>query len=241
MGVWRYHLTYELLFLVPEEIVISIPASQYASNMRKLLICNSADCSDLTINLDQDSIAVHRIVLCMTGEWFRTLLVNKRATEKELKRLLISHLPNEEGQRTVHFEAFRRFLGFLYTLEFTLDQHTDQELVKAIFKMARVSQLPELEKCCKNVLNNDDYLNGKICRDANEQRRQVVRDLFVNKPTLSDVTFTVEGTHVFAHKAVVMARSDVMAAMLGGGFKEGSTEKEVCCVQLSFTLGDCVS
>ncbi|XP_020895066.1 rho-related protein racA [Exaiptasia diaphana] len=211
---------------VPEEIVISIPASTYSSNMRKLLVHNSADCSDFTINFDQCSIPVHRIVLCMAGEWFRNLLLNKTATETELKGLLIPHLSNEEDQKTVRFEAFKRFLEFIYTLEFAFDQKSNQEVLKEVSKMARASQLSELIECCTNVLNKEDYLNSKICRLANEHRRQTVRDLFVNKPTLSDVTFSVEGRHVFAHKAIVMARCDVMAAMLGGAFKEGSTAKE---------------
>jgi Rho family protein len=93
--------------------------------------------------------------------------------------------------------------------------------------MAQYSKLPELMECCENILRKEDYFNDKICAFAKEKKNKLAVDLFVNKPLLADVTFVVEGTRVFGHKAVLMARSDVLAAMLGGGFRESSTREVV--------------
>jgi len=43
---------------------------------------------------------------------------------------------------------------------------------------------------------------------------------FFNKPLLSDVCFRVSGKLLYAHRAVLMARCDVMSAMLSGRFAE---------------------
>ncbi|EEF41701.1 protein binding protein, putative [Ricinus communis] len=48
--------------------------------------------------------------------------------------------------------------------------------------------------------------------DNNEQ--------FVNNPTLSDVTFLVEGKRFYAHRICLLASSDAFRAMFDGGYKE---------------------
>ena len=47
-----------------------------------------------------------------------------------------------------------------------------------------------------------------------------MKENFINKPHFSDVIFHVQNTVLYAHRAVLMARSEVMAAMFGGGFSE---------------------
>ncbi|XP_048230639.1 ARM REPEAT PROTEIN INTERACTING WITH ABF2-like [Ricinus communis] len=43
---------------------------------------------------------------------------------------------------------------------------------------------------------------------------------FVNNPTLSDVTFLVEGKRFYAHRICLLASSDAFRAMFDGGYKE---------------------
>ena len=45
----------------------------------------------------------------------------------------------------------------------------------------------------------------------------------VNNPSFSDVTFTVEGKNVHAHRAILMARSDYFRAMFCDGLKESKS------------------
>lgn len=43
---------------------------------------------------------------------------------------------------------------------------------------------------------------------------------FVNNPTLSDVTFLIEGKRFFAHRICLLASSDAFRAMFDGGYRE---------------------
>ena len=170
----------------------------------------------------------HRIILCLASPVFLDLLLKGSVLSDQLIHLLTPQQKQVNSSSVTNFEAFKHFLDFLYTFDCKPDQKTNQSVVKEMLKMAEIAKIPELAQCCENALNKQDYLNNRICNIANERRKQTMRELFLNKPLLSDVKFLVEGKRVYAHKAVVMARSDVMSAMLGGGFKEGSTDKEVC-------------
>lgn len=219
-----------LCFLsVPEESLISIPPTSYPSNMQDLLSSNNV-CSDLSVKLPYRNIdlKLHRIIFCMAAESFQSLLLKlTTSADKELIELLSAQLTHEKYSSALCFEAFQHFLDFVYTFDFKLDQNSDRLVVKEVYQMAKRFQLPELAECCENVLANENYLNIETCKVGNQRRTQVIRQLFLNKPLLADVVFIVEDKRFYAHRAILMARSDVMAAMLGGGFKEGSTEREV--------------
>ncbi len=43
---------------------------------------------------------------------------------------------------------------------------------------------------------------------------------YVNNPTLSDVTFVIEGRKFFAHRIALLASSDAFRAMFEGTFRE---------------------
>ncbi|KAK3749905.1 hypothetical protein QZH41_017361 [Actinostola sp. cb2023] len=216
----------------PDEIVITIPTSAYASNMTTLLC--SGCCADLTLKLMDVTFQAHRIILCLASPVFLDLLLKGSVLSDQLIHLLTPQQKQVNSSSVTNFEAFKHFLDFLYTFDCKPDQKTNQSVVKEMLKMAEIAKIPELAQCCENALNKQDYLNNRICNIANERRKQTMRELFLNKPLLSDVKFLVEGKRVYAHKAVVMARSDVMSAMLGGGFKEGSTDKEGVDIQYRF-------
>ncbi|OWF34481.1 Rho-related protein racA [Mizuhopecten yessoensis] len=50
-----------------------------------------------------------------------------------------------------------------------------------------------------------------------------MKELYFNKPESADVTFRVEGRTIYAHKVLLSARCNVMAAMFGGHFIEGQS------------------
>jgi hypothetical protein len=64
---------------------------------------------------------------------------------------------------------------------------------------------------------------GTLLNDLASERR---KNLFLNKPLLSDIKFIVEGETFYAHKAIVTSRCEVMKAMFRVGFAEHS-KKEV--------------
>ena len=62
----------------------------------------------------------------------------------------------------------------------------------------------------------------------NDETGAQLKSMFMNTPQLADIIFNVEGKKVYAHQIVLSTRCDVMAAMFGGLFREGtSTNDEV--------------
>lgn len=216
--------------------MITILPSTYASDMRKLL--NSEDYhSDVNLSFSTGTqlYKTHKVILCMGSSFFRDLLISDDTSVKGPKKEHEESLSQEFTKNDINFlrldltwdlqEAFAYVLDFVYTLEFKNNPETHPRIIKHILALAKLASLPVLVECCENTLKKEDYANKKPCEKAKEKKNVVAKDLFFNKPLFADVTFVVEGTRVLGHKAVLMARSDVLAAMLGGGFKESSTNE----------------
>ena len=58
------------------------------------------------------------------------------------------------------------------------------------------------------------------CAPAPPVQHVYLGDVYVNSPTLSDVTFLVEGRHFHAHRIALLASSDTFRAMFDGHYKE---------------------
>ena len=140
----------------------------------------------------------------------------------------------------VNSVAFRRCLEFLYTGIVNLTK--ESEHLDDTVTTARTFNLPELQLICENAKTGDDFLNPSIGTWLNDRNGGVAKQLFLNQELFSDIKFCVEGQTVFAHKLVLCAHCDVMAAMLMGGFVESdSSEVRVCvCVCVCVCACMCV-
>ena len=119
---------------------------------------------------------------------------------------------------------------FLYTGLPDISEEEDQNFVKEIQAVAEKFQLAwTLSGICSNLLEGDSlkFLNPSIGTWLNDNTVQAAKKLFLNKPFLADVKFRVEGTIVYGHKLILKARSQVMAAMLSGSFRESDLDTEV--------------
>ena len=85
-------------------------------------------------------------------------------------------------------------------------QHADHDstLAGALFELARKANATAPIDCAPAPPVQHVYLG----------------DVYVNSPTLSDVTFLVEGRRFHAHRIALLASSDTFRAMFDGHYKE---------------------
>jgi Rho family protein len=120
---------------------------------------------------------------------------------------------------------FKRCLQFLYTGIVELEK--ESEMLDETVGVACLLNLPELKLICENGKNGDEFLNPSIGTWLNDRNGTVAKKLFLNNSLFSDVTFSVEGESIAAHKLVLCSRCEVMEAMLSGGFMESRSSKIV--------------
>ncbi|XP_077869062.1 rho-related protein racA-like [Saccoglossus kowalevskii] len=104
-------------------------------------------------------------------------------------------------------------------------ENLSRDTLQALKKAAEIFHLPRLSEICKNIENDEEFLNPSIGTYLNDCMGQQFKELFFNKKVLSDIQFNVEGTTVYSHKAILIARCDVMSAMFSGRFAESSSNK----------------
>ena len=124
--------------------------------------------------------------------------------------------------------AFERCLSFLYTGCADVKNDNDLQLDNTI-AAAELFNLPELIMMCKNVRNNEEYLNLDVEKQLSKRNCKVMGKLFVNKTLYSDITFIVNGQKVPAHQCVLSARCEVMSAMFSGNYVESNTREVRSC------------
>ena len=132
--------------------------------------------------------------------------------------------------RTVCGKSFANVLAFLYTGQPGVSKNSKEALFAGTIGLAHRLELQWLVESCENILSGEHFLNPSITSIVTAIKGKKAKQMFLNKPDLSDITFCVENSRVHAHKALLMSRSEVMSAMLGGSFSE-SKSNEVCCFE----------
>ncbi len=205
---------------------------------------NSADVRFLFS--DGQSVEAHQTVLVAASSIFKKIFLSRTPSHEVYSSLFeditwvcekeLSNCPNQTQSKgktviTLHESiskgVFKEVLAFLYTGLPDISEDEDQNFVKEIQVVAEKFQLTKLSVICTNLLEGDSFLNLSIGGWLNDNTGQEAKKLFLNKPLLADVKFRVAGTTVYAHKVILKARSEVMASMLGGAFKESDLDTEV--------------
>jgi small GTP-binding protein len=125
----------------------------------------------------------------------------------------------------IKYDNFLKVIEFLY--RGTASIKDKKEPLNEIMKTAEIFECSELVTFCQNILNDASELNPSIGTWLNDRTSEKCKALFFNKPLLSDIKFIVDdGQSLYAHKAIITSRCEVLAAMFGGNFAE-HTKKEV--------------
>ncbi len=77
------------------------------------------------------------------------------------------------------------------------NEETSDEDLDNLINVSRLLGMPYLETICHNYRNDEDFLNPSIGTYLNDETAAKLKELFLNRTTLSDITFTVEGRMVF--------------------------------------------
>ena len=143
-------------------------------------------------------------------------------------------------------ETFVKILEFLYTGEagISKDNFMERNKIKALLTASEKLKVQSLVDICNYLLKR---MEPK--KDGDEQKSQSsnqaekklprlstppprnVQTLFLDKEAtlFSDVTFLVDGTLVYAHKAILVGRSSLFAALLSERFRDGKSSEVLKC------------
>ena len=187
--------------------------------------------SEVDININKVP-RLYNYILIFCGLVIQVTLLEKIT----LLKLIISRRKDSEGVETTKIVLspdkfpdvpFKRCLRFLYTGIVELNK--ESEMLDETLTVARLFNLPELALVCENAKKGDEFLNPSIGTWVNDRNGSVAKKLFLNHSLFSDVSFSVEGERVAAHKVVLCCRCDVMSAMLSGGFMESRSNEVNPC------------
>ena len=85
------------------------------------------------------------------------------------------------------------FFVFNYKGLPNISEDAGEEDLFALFKASEVFHLPHLQDIVKNLQNEEEFLNPSIGTYLNDETGKRAKWLFLNRETLSDVRFKVEG------------------------------------------------
>ncbi|PON80129.1 Voltage dependent potassium channel [Parasponia andersonii] len=139
------------------------------------------------------------------GRVLNHLLYLMRVGEKAVQRrvaLALAHLCAPEDQRTIFVDSngLELLLGILGST--SIKQQNDGAI--ALYKLA----------------NKATTLSPVDAAPPSPTPQVYLGEQYVNSPTLSDVTFLVEGRRFYAHRICLLASSDAFRAMFDGGYRE---------------------
>lgn len=205
--------------------------STYVSDFTRIL--EDVAYADILFKFEDgsQSIPAHKIVFWFHISAFRHAFFEKNwnLCEKFQDSFMIKET-DFEGKTCVvlkkwfSHDIFVKILEFLYTGEVRISKNSEHEEIDKLLNVAKKLEVVKLVDICEYLLDVKDTLNhSEMTEMSLLPKHTVVKDFFLddNMALYSDVTFIIEGTLVFAHKAVLVARSPVFAALLSDKFADG--------------------
>jgi len=122
-------------------------------------------------------------------------------------------------------KIFLRVLEFWYSGIAVIKDKSD--FLSQTIEAANLYECDYLVTICENITNDMSELNPSIGTWLNDDFGEKAKKLFLNKPLLSDMKFSVEGKEIHAHRALVTSHCEVFRARLTGGFSDSKSDKPV--------------
>ncbi|CAM4556691.1 rho-related BTB domain-containing protein 3 isoform X2 [Lepidochelys kempii] len=232
----------------PEKMpILKGEASHYNSDLHNLLIC--CQCVDVIFYSEdlKEVVEAHKIVLCSVSHVFMLLFNVKSPADIQDSSIIrtaqtlfavnseavfpVSNQGSPCGPpvRVIVKDSFFCFclsdiLHFIYSGAFQWEL-LEEDIKKKLKDPGEVELILEKVKC---ILKTPGKVNSaKNCRSHQTARPLQLSDtslkLFFNTHVLADVIFQIQGATVPAHRAVLVARCEVMAAMFNGSYIEANS------------------
>ncbi|XP_055243152.2 rho-related BTB domain-containing protein 3 isoform X4 [Gorilla gorilla gorilla] len=226
----------------PEKMpVLKAEASHYNSDLNNLLFC--CQCVDVVFyNPDlKEVVEAHKIVLCAVSHVFMLLFNVKSPTDIQDSSIIrttqdlfainrdtafpgASHESSGNPPLRVIVKdalfcsCLSDILRFIYSGAFQWEE-LEEDIRKKLKDSGDVSDVIEKVKC---ILKTPGKINClRNCKTYQARKPlwfyNTSLKFFLNKPMLADVVFEIQGTTVPAHRAILVARCEVMAAMFNAG------------------------
>uniref|UniRef100_A0A667FXL5 Rho-related BTB domain-containing protein 3 n=1 Tax=Lynx canadensis TaxID=61383 RepID=A0A667FXL5_LYNCA len=232
----------------PEKMpVLKAEASHYNSDLNNLLFC--CQCVDVVFyNPDLKEVAeAHKIVLCAVSHVFMLLFNVKSPADIQDSSIIRTtqdlfainrdtafpgasqDSPGNPPLRVIVKDALfcsclSDILRFIYSGAFQWEE-LEEDIRKKLKDSGDVSNVIEKVKC---ILKTPGKINClRNCKTYQARKPlwfyNTSLKFFLNKPMLADVVFEIQGTTVPAHRAILVARCEVMAAMFNGNYMEAKS------------------
>ncbi|XP_006047572.2 rho-related BTB domain-containing protein 3 [Bubalus bubalis] len=232
----------------PEKMpVLKAEASHYNADLNNLLFC--CQCVDVVFySPDLKEVAeAHKIVLCAVSHVFMLLFSVKSPADIQDSSIIQTtqdlftinrdpafpgasqESPGNPPLRVIVKDAFfcsclSDILRFIYSGAFQWEELED-DIRKKLKDSGDVSNVIERVKCILKTPGKFNCLRN--CKTYQARKPlwfyNTSLKFFLNKPMLADVVFEIQGTTVPAHRAILVARCEVMAAMFNGNYMEAKS------------------
>ncbi|CAO1323034.1 unnamed protein product [Diamesa hyperborea] len=113
-------------------------------------------------------------------------------------------------------KAMQQCLLFIYTGTIEKECLNLQEVRQA----AEFLELPQLMVLLSNTQSNESFMNEETIQHYSTCIKQKLEKFCVNGGMFADIKFELDDGRVKAHRAMLVARCEVMRAMLNGDFRE---------------------
>ncbi|XP_010154899.1 PREDICTED: rho-related BTB domain-containing protein 3, partial [Eurypyga helias] len=198
----------------PEKMpILKGEASHYDADLHNLLCC--CQCADVAFYPEDFSTVVeaHKIILCSVSHLFMLLFEVKSPACVPPLRVVVKD--------SIFCSCLPDILHFIYSGAFQWER-LEEDIKRKLKDPEKTEHVLEKVKC---ILKTPGKLNTlKDCRSHQIKRLyNTSLRLFFNTPVLADVIFKIQGASVPAHKAVLVARCEVMAAMFNGNYLEANS------------------
>ena len=121
--------------------------------------------------------------------------------------------------------AFVRLLEYIYT-GYPLLEGVSVEMLDDVESLGQLFDIPQLVRHCRYIRSGNLARALRTTMAVRERFCEAIGSQFLNHTALSDTSFVINGVNIPAHAAILVARSDVMAAMLAdNAFSEGRTRQ----------------